>query len=155
MNGSYEKRGTKMRKKKRNTIFRDLLTLCLTVVLVLVTPQPQPVQAAGSKPVSMTLNMSYKTIDLNSTYQIKVKTVKPKQASKAVSYKTSNSKIASVSAKGIVKGKKEGTVKITVQSKANKKLKKTVKITVKRLRPYSLSAGQKGLPQPSESAIFA
>lgn len=145
MNDSYEKRGAKMRKKKRNTIFRDLLTLCLTVVLVLVTPQPQPVQAAGSKPVSMTLNMSQKTIDLNSIYQIKVKTVKPKKASKAVLYKTSNSKIASVSAKGIVKGKKEGTVKITVQSKANKKLKKTVKITVKRLRPYSLSLNKQEL----------
>lgn len=124
--------------KRRNKIFRDLLTLCLTVVLVLVTPQPQPVQAAGSKPVSMTLNMSQKTIDLNSIYQIKVKTVKPKKASKAVLYKTSNSKIASVSAKGIVKGKKEGIAKITIQSKANKKLKKTVKITVKRLQPIQL-----------------
>lgn len=63
-----------MRKKKRNTVFRDLLTLCLTVALVLV--MPQPVYAAGNKPTSMTLNMSHKTIDLNSTYQIKVKTVK-------------------------------------------------------------------------------
>ena len=145
MNGSYEKRGAKMRKKKRNTIFSNLLALCLTVALILVTPQSQQVQAAGNKPNSMTLNMSHKTIDLNSTYQIKVKTVKPKKASKAVSYKTSNSKIASVSAKGIVKGKKEGTVKITVQSKANKKLKKTVKITVKRLRPYSLSLNKQKL----------
>ena len=132
-----------MRKKKRNTIFRNILVLCLTGALVLV--MPQPVYAAGNKPTSMTLNMSHKTIDLNSTYQIKVKTVKPKKASKAVSYKTSNSKIASVSAKGIVKGKKEGTVKITVQSKANKKLKKTVKIAVKRLRPYSLSLNKQEL----------
>ena len=132
-----------MRKKKRNTIFRNILVLCLTVALVLV--MPQPVYAAGNKPTSMTLNMSHKTIDLNSTYQIKVKTVKPKKASKAVSYKTSNSKITSVSAKGIVKGKKEGNVKITVQSKANKKLKKTVKITVKRLRPYSLSLNKQEL----------
>ena len=51
MNGSYEKRGTKMRKKKRNTVFRDLLTLCLTVALVLV--MPQPVYAAGNKPTSI------------------------------------------------------------------------------------------------------
>ena len=134
-----------MGKKRRNKIFSDLLALCLSVALVLVTPQPQPVHAAGSKPTSMTLNVSQKTIDLNNTYQIKVKTVKPKKASKAASYKTSNSKIASVSAKGIVKGKKEGTVKITVQSKANKKLKKTVKITVKRLRPYSLSLNKQEL----------
>ena len=98
MNGSYEKRGAKMRKKKRNTIFSNLLALCLTVALILVTPQSQQVQAAGNKPNSMTLNMSHKTIDLNSTYQIKVKTVKPNKASMAVSYKTSNSKIASVSA---------------------------------------------------------
>ena len=132
-----------MRKKKRNTIFRNILVLCLTVALVLV--MPQPVYAAGNKPTSMILNISQKTIDLNGTYQIKVKTVKPKKASKAVSYKTSNSKIASVSAKGVVKGKKEGTAKITVQSKANKKLKKTVKITVKRLRPYSLSLNKQKL----------
>ena len=134
-----------MRKKKRNTIFRDLLALCLTVALVLVMPQPQPVYAAGNKPTSMTLNVSQKTIDMNSTYQIKVKTVKPKKASKAVSYKTSNSKIVRVSAKGIVKGKKEGIAKITIQSKANKKLKKIVKITVKRLRPYSLSLNKQEL----------
>ena len=79
MNGSYEKRGTKMRKKKRNTIFRNILVLCLSIALVLVMPQSQVVQAAGSKPTSMTLKVFQKTIDMNSTYQIKVKTVKLKK----------------------------------------------------------------------------
>ena len=64
INSFYGKKGTKIRKKKRNTIFRDLLALCLTVALVLV--MPQPVYAAGSKPTSMTLNVSQKTIDMNS-----------------------------------------------------------------------------------------
>lgn len=45
----------------------------------LVMPQSQMVQAAGSKPTSMTLNVFQKTIDMNSTYQIKVKTVKLKK----------------------------------------------------------------------------
>jgi len=79
MNGSYEKRGTKKRKKKRNTIFRNILVLCLSITLVLVMPQSQVAQAAGSKPTSMTLNVFQKTIDMNSTYQIKVKTVKLKK----------------------------------------------------------------------------
>ena len=87
----------------------------------------------------MTLNVSKKTVDVGGTYQIKVKSVSPSKASKSVAYKSSNTKIATISSKGIVKGKKEGTAKITVQSKKNKKLKKTVAITVKRLKPYSLT----------------
>lgn len=46
-------------------------------------------------------------------------------------FKSSNKKIATVSSKGVVKGKKAGKVKITVTAKKNKQ-KKTVKITVKK-----------------------
>lgn len=95
--------------------------------------------AASKKPTNMTLNVSKKTIDIGGTYKVKVKSVSPKNANKSVYHKSSNTKIVTISSKGIIKGKKEGTAKITVQSKKNKKLKKTVVITVKRLKPYSLT----------------
>lgn len=113
------------------------MSLCLMICMVLFVSNNT--NAASKKPTKMTLNVSKKTVDVGGTYQIKVKSVSPSKASKSVAYKSSNTKIATISSKGIVKGKKEGTAKITVQSKKNKKLKKTVAITVKRLKPYSLT----------------
>ena len=55
---------------------------------------------------------------------VKVKSVKPANASKSVTWKSSDKKIATVTSKGVVKGLKKGTVKITATSKADKRLKK-------------------------------
>lgn len=60
-----------------------------------------------------------------------VVTVKPnKKANKKVKYSTSNKKIAVVSSKGVVKGIKAGTCKITVTSAVNKKKKAKIKLKV-------------------------
>lgn len=123
-----------MNRRKAKTLF---MSLCLMICMVLFVSNNT--NAASKKPTKMTLNVSKKTVDVGGTYQIKVKSVSPSKASKSVTYKSSNTKIATISSKGIIKGKKEGTAKITVQSKKNKKLKKTVVITVKRLKPYSLT----------------
>lgn len=123
-----------MNRRKAKILF---MSLCLMICMVLFVSNNT--NAASKKPTKMTLNVSKKTVDVGGTYQIKVKSVSPSKASKSVAYKSSNTKIATISSKGIVKGKKEGTAKITVQSKKNKKLKKTVAITVKRLKPYSLT----------------
>ena len=123
-----------MNRRKAKILF---MSLCLMICMVLFVSNNT--NAASKKPTKMTLNVSKKTVDVGGTYQIKVKSVRPSKASKSVAYKSSNTKIATISSKGIVKGKKEGTAKITVQSKKNKKLKKTVAITVKRLKPYSLT----------------
>lgn len=123
-----------MNRRKAKILF---MSLCLMICMVLFVSNNT--NAASKKPIKMTLNVSKKTVDVGGTYQIKVKSVSPSKASKSVAYKSSNTKIATISSKGIVKGKKEGTAKITVQSKKNKKLKKTVAITVKRLKPYSLT----------------
>ena len=57
-------------------------------------------------------------------------TVKPdKSANKKVTYKSSNKKVATVTSKGVITGKKVGTAKITVTSKKNSK--KKVMVTVK------------------------
>lgn len=57
--------------------------------------------------------------------------VKPSSASQKVTWKSSNTKIATVSAAGKVKGIKKGKVTITATSKANPKIKAKWKMTVK------------------------
>ncbi len=51
-------------------------------------------------------------------------------ANKKVTYKSSNRKVATVTSKGVITGKKAGTAKITVISKKNKKKKATVTVKV-------------------------
>lgn len=67
-----------------------------------------------------------KTIKLSTTVKVKPN----KKANKGVTYKSANTKIATVTKKGVVKGKKAGTTKITVKSKKNSKKKATIKIKV-------------------------
>lgn len=97
-----------------------------------------PAQAASKAPKSLSVKVTTKTVDIKGKSTISVKSVKPANASKAVTYKSSNKKIATVSSKGVVTGKKAGKVNITVTSKKNKKVKKVVKITVKNLKPSSV-----------------
>lgn len=98
-------------------------------------------QAATVKPKKLTVtsSVSSKVIDVKGTTKISVKRVSPKNASKSVTYKSSNTKIASVSSKGTVKGKKTGSVTITATSKVNKKVKASVKLKVKDLKPSKVS----------------
>lgn len=98
-------------------------------------------QAATVKPKKLTVtsSVSSKVIDVKGTTKISVKSVSPKNASRSVTYKSSNTKIASVSSKGTVKGKKTGSVTITATSKANKKVKASVKLKVKDLKPSKVS----------------
>lgn len=69
--------------------------------------------------------------DANVTKQLEVNVKTTGNASKAVTYKSSNNKVASVSSTGLITAKKAGTAKITVTSKANKKKKDTLKVIVK------------------------
>lgn len=98
-------------------------------------------QAATVKPKKLTVtsSVSSKVIDVKGTTKISVKSVSPKNANKSVTYKSSNTKIASVSSKGTVKGKKTGSVTITATSKVNKKVKASVKLKVKDLKPSKVS----------------
>lgn len=56
--------------------------------------------------------------------------VAPKKADKAVTFKTSNKKVATVDSKGKVKAKKAGTAKITVTAKDGSKKKTTATVKV-------------------------
>ena len=95
--------------------------------------------AAAKKPTKITLKTTYKNVDINGKVTVSVKSVKPEGASKEVTYKSSNKKIATVSAKGVVTGKKAGTVTITATSKKNSSVKATIKITVKDIKPTKVT----------------
>lgn len=98
-------------------------------------------EASTVKPKKITLSssVSSKVIDLKGTTKISVKSVSPAKASKSVTFKSSDSKIASVSGKGTVTGKKKGSVTITATSKVNKKVKASIKLKVKDLKPSKVT----------------
>lgn len=102
--------------------------------------------AAAKKPTKITVSPKKKTLTVGKQIKIKVKSVRPAKASKAVTYKSSNKKVATVSKKGVVKARKKGKAVITVTSKKAKKVKAKVKITVK-AKPVKPTPAK---PTPSE-----
>lgn len=120
---------------------KRLLVVFLSFALVfsLCNVSGLEVNAASQKPTKLTLKTNYKTVDVNGKVTVSVKSVKPEGASKAVTYKSSNKKIATVSNKGVVTGKKAGTVTITATSTKSSKVKATIKITVKDIKPTKVT----------------
>lgn len=102
----------------KKKIKKQALGLLALVVVMAVAFAAIPSEAASKKPTKMSLKVTAKTIDIKGHATISVKSVKPSKASKAVTFKSGNKKIATVSSKGVVKGKKAGKVKITVTAKA-------------------------------------
>ena len=86
---------------------------------------------AAKKAKKITMNSKNVNVKVGGKFSLKVKKVTPKKASKAVTYKTSNKKIATVTKKGVITGKKVGKATITVTSKTNKKVKAKVTVTVR------------------------
>ena len=118
-----------MRRQKRK-----IAAYALAVVLAVSSLAVQPfcIQAATiSKATAIELNMTKKTLEEGQSVTLKITKVSPEKASKAVTWKTSNKKIATVTGKGKVTAKKAGTATITAVSKSNKKVKAVCKITVK------------------------
>lgn len=121
---------------------RVLTGIMIMALLFLQVEMPQRVNAAG-RPVMMVLNAKAILIKPKQKQTLKVAFVAPAKASKSVKYEIANRKIATVSPKGVVKGKKIGVTTIRVTSKKNKKLKKLVKVIVAKELPkkVTLSAG--------------
>lgn len=118
---------------KGKTLLKKALAATLAVAMVVTAVGVQTDTAqAKTKAKKITLSATKKTMKVGATFKLKVKKVKPAKASKAVTWKTSNKKIATVSKKGVVKAKKKGSVVITAVSKSNKKVKAKCKITVKK-----------------------
>lgn len=115
-----------------------VIALLLALIFVFSMGYCTPVSAASVKVskvvVRNTLTDSTKTVAVAKGKTVKLKTVVtvvPNKASnKKVSYKSANSKIATVSKSGVIKGIKPGKTKITVTSLKNTKKKATIKVTV-------------------------
>lgn len=76
------------------------------------------------------LNTKQKRLVVGSTYQLRVKRVKPVRANKKVKWKSANKAIATVSKNGLVRAKRVGTTQIIVISKGNKRVKAKCKVVV-------------------------
>ena len=113
------------------------LTVCLLVVAVALAFMPLLTQdfatAKTVKAKKITLQASAKTITVGATTTVKVKTIKPKNAAKKVTWKITKGKayaqLKSAKAASVkVVAKKPGTVTVQAIAKSNKKVKATVKI---------------------------
>ena len=86
----------------------------------------------GTLVTKVKLNKTKSTMTVGKKQTLKA-TVTPKKASsKAVVWKSSNTKVATVTSKGVVKAKKAGTVTITATAKDGSGKKATCKVTVKK-----------------------
>ena len=142
---TYRKENMKM---KRNKLKNLAVVLACTMMLGTMPSSidagslpaiTQTVEAAAKK---VTLKASNKKVCAGKTVKINAKAMKGAK----LSYKTSNKKIATVNSRGVVTGKKSGTVKITITARKSKY--KTVKktITVKVVKQnQNISARNMGL----------
>lgn len=101
------------------------------VVILVFTCSPTELQAKKTYRIKkLFLNAKQKKLFAGSTYQLKVKRVKPSRATKKVKWKSANQAVASVNKKGLVTAKKAGATQITATSKGSKKVKAKCKIVV-------------------------
>jgi len=87
----------------------------------------------GKYVTKITLNKTSIKLKDGKTYTLKAKISPSNATNKAVTYKSSNTKYATVSSKGVIKTKRAGigkTVTITVTAKDGSKVKKTCKVKI-------------------------
>ena len=108
----------------------------------------------GTPVTKVKLNKTKSTMTVGKKQTLKA-TVTPKKASsRAVVWKSSNTKIATVSSKGIVKAKKAGTVTITAIAKDGSGKKATCKITVKKKTVKPANDPTPVTPTPNEPVVI-
>lgn len=108
-----------------------LVMAFIMAVSVLASPVTMLNTNAGVKAKKITMAKKA-TLEVGAKKKLKV-TVKPAKAKVKITFRTSNSRIAKVNSKGVVKGVKAGQATITAKAKVGKKvLKAKQKITVKK-----------------------
>ena len=120
-------------KKGIFTKYSKKILAIILMVTVIVSLMPNTMLIADAAPKkARTLKLNKKNLEMyvGQKQTLKVTKVTPAKASKSVTWKSSNKKIASVNSKGKVTAKKAGSAKITAVSKSNSKVKVTCKIKV-------------------------
>ena len=124
-----------MNRKNKKTLWIGCL---LALLLISVFGMPRQTEAANSKKISsysVTINnknvkKKKYTMNTGSVAQLRT-TVKPAQALKSVSYKSSSSKVAKVDKKGNITALKKGMTKITITLKAKNGKKQSTWVKIK------------------------
>ena len=124
-----------MNRKNKKTLWIGCL---LALLFISVFGMPRQTEAANSKKISsysVTINnknvkKKKYTMNTGSTAQLQT-TVKPAQALKSVSYRSSSSKVAKVDKKGNITALKKGMTKITITLKAKNGKKQSTWVKVK------------------------
>ena len=145
-----------MRKKEiAKKIMAALMVLAMLVTNLMVY-QPQTVEAAAKNRI--VLENKYKTLYVGEAYTLKATalykdgkvcaSLKKKYNTQQLFYKyfrfsSSNSKVATVSKKGMVKAKKKGTVTLTMTHIYDHRIKTSVKMQVKAKKKGKITLAQK------------
>ena len=110
---------------------KKIVSVAMSMALILAGVTVQPAGSKAAKKVtSISISASSKTLKVGQSFTLKVKSVKPAGASKAVTWSSDNKRVAIVSSKGKVTAKKTGTANIVAVSKSNKKAKAKCKVKV-------------------------
>lgn len=121
----------------RKSPVKSLMAMSLASAMVLGGVLA-PISAEAAAPVApskIVLSATSKTMYVGQSSTLKVKSVSPSKASKAVTFKSSDGKVVVVNSKGKLTAKKAGKATITVTSKLKKNgkaAKATCKITVQK-----------------------
>ena len=104
---------------------KKLKTLAVAVVLSLTVGAVPPVTGTEIPMITTSVEAAAKKVSLKASnkkvYAGRIVKINAKATKGAkLSYKTSNKKIAMVNSRGVVTGKKAGTVKITITAKKSK-----------------------------------
>lgn len=130
---------------------KKALTGTLSFAMVLGIATAANPETASAKKVTVK-KVTVKSASGSTAYVAKGKTVKltatvkvtpNNKANKKVTFKSANKKVATVNAKGQVKGIKAGSTKITVTSKKNSKKKATIKVVVQNVSAKKVTLNAK------------
>lgn len=125
--------------------------LCILASLCLICQGLFNGSVADAKTNALTLNVSKKTITVGGSFRLKLKGNVPGKA--VIKWKSSNKKIAAVSSKGKVTGKKAGKANITVKI-AGRSGKAVCKVTVQKKKAgASAKPGQTSAPGSTDISV--
>lgn len=122
-----------------------VIAVCIALLSAIFAPAGTAVAAAKPK-----LQTKKITVEVKKSKSIKV----TKKKKFKITYKSKNKKIAKVSSKGKVTGKKKGNTKITVYYKKGKSAKKKLGVVKVKVKGAAMSESTKS-PMPSTGATVA
>ncbi len=134
--------------------FKMLALLIVATLFVSTAFMPVTTVKAATKPTSIILNYTKKQMVVGQKVTLKVLAVKPAKAANSVTWKSSDTSVATVSKAGVIKAKKKGTATITAVSTADKSVKAKCKVTVLKYKVPTLTLTETNVTWISGSELL-